>query len=184
MDYYIGEFRVFPYSQIPNGWLPCNGQTLLINSYQALYALLGITFGGSLAAGNFQLPDLRGRLMMAQGLYNGINYVRGNAAGQEQVVLTAANVPSHTHEVLVADAVGTSNATANYALCKAPAITVITNEAVNGFAAAPTDTTKIIPINAGTIGVSGGNGGHENRMPTIALQICICVTNGLFPARN
>src|ERR1700747_753421 len=85
----------------PKGWAFCNGQLLPINQNQALFALLGTTFGGD-GRTNFALPDLRGRVPLSAGQGPGLeNYNLGQTGGAEQVSLTADQMPPHTHTLNV-----------------------------------------------------------------------------------
>src|SRR5580693_9116919 len=97
-DAYMTQIEVFAFSYAPRGWLQCNGQTLPLNQYQALFALLGTTYGGN-GVTTFQLPDLRSRVAVNSGQGAGLsNYNIGATVGQESVTLTLANMPGpHTH---------------------------------------------------------------------------------------
>jgi microcystin-dependent protein len=110
---FLGEIRAFSFAFAPSGWALCNGQTMPINQNQALFALLGVTYGGN-GVQNFMLPNLQGRIAMSAS--NG--FTQGQTAGEEAVVLATAQLPAHTHAVTAA-ANGTSNAT------NAPGPTVI-----------------------------------------------------------
>lgn len=90
---YLGEIKLFPFAFAPKGWALCEGQILPISQNQALFALLGTTYGGN-GTTNFALPDLRGRVPMHSG--NG-PVPLGQKAGAETVTLTLANLPAHTH---------------------------------------------------------------------------------------
>jgi len=103
---FVGEIRAFGFDFAPQGWLQCNGQTLAISQYAALFSLLGTTYGGN-GTTNFQLPNLQGRVAIGQGNGAGLSpYVMGQAAGTENVSLATAQIPSHTHAV---NAVTTTN---------------------------------------------------------------------------
>src|SRR5262245_37225681 len=91
-DPYIGEIRMFGGNFAPLDWAFCNGQLLAISQYEALFNLIGTTYGGD-GVTTFALPDLRGRLPMHQGS----GYPIGGAAGQESVTLTLPQIPAHTH---------------------------------------------------------------------------------------
>ncbi|KIM13210.1 MAG: hypothetical protein KU38_00665 [Sulfurovum sp. FS08-3] len=95
MDPFLGEIKAVGFDFAPRGWALCNGQILQINQYQALYSLIGTTYGGD-GHNTFALPDLRGRVGVHQG--QGLNrYVMGQKAGTETHTLSAAQMPSHTH---------------------------------------------------------------------------------------
>jgi microcystin-dependent protein len=96
-DPFVGEIRAVAFSFAPVGWALCNGQTMPINQYQALFALLGTTYGGN-GTTTFQLPDLQGRVPLHAGSGSGLPvYVQGEKAGAPSVVLTQQQLPTHTH---------------------------------------------------------------------------------------
>ncbi|BBB90379.1 MAG TPA: tail fiber protein [Methylomusa anaerophila] len=100
MDSYVGEIRLFAGTYAPLEWLFCEGQVLPTNQYQALYAVLGNTYGGNASQGTFALPDLRGRAPMGSGTGTGLTARNLNdAPGSVTVTLTSAQMPSHTHTV-------------------------------------------------------------------------------------
>jgi len=97
MDPFIGEIRIFTGSFAPVGWFLCQGQLLPISSYQALFAIIGTTYGGN-GTTNFQLPDLQGRVILGVGRSpSGQIYDWGQVGGSESIALTAANLPIHSH---------------------------------------------------------------------------------------
>src|SRR5207247_5566025 len=98
---FLGEIKVISFNFPPRGWTFCNGQLLPINQNQALFALLGTTFGGN-GQTTFALPDLRGRTPLGQGQhFAGSFYVQGQNGGAESVTLTTSQMPAHTHTVTV-----------------------------------------------------------------------------------
>jgi microcystin-dependent protein len=96
MDCYIGEIRMFAGYYPPSGWLICDGSTLPIQGNEALYSLLGITYGGN-GATTFALPDLREKVVVGNGQLGTTNYVTGLTGGADTVALTIANIPPHNH---------------------------------------------------------------------------------------
>jgi microcystin-dependent protein len=94
---YLGEIRLMPYSWAPKGWALCQGQTLAINTNQALFSLLGTTYGGD-GSTTFRLPDLRGRAVR----HSAPDAPQGTMAGQEAVTLTANQMPQHAHALTAA----------------------------------------------------------------------------------
>lgn len=97
MDSYIGSVTAFGFNFAPSGWLPCNGSLQPIASYEALYALIGTTYGGN-GTTTFGLPDLRGRVPIHMGQGVGLpNYPLGQAAGSETTTISAANMAAHSH---------------------------------------------------------------------------------------
>ena len=101
MDPFLGMIRAFAFQIVPKGWAACNGQLLPINQNQALYSLLGTTFGGD-GRTNFALPDLRGRMAVGTadlgGSTNGLSKISiGESGGSSQVTLGVNNLPAHMH---------------------------------------------------------------------------------------
>ncbi len=186
MDGFLGELRLFAFGQVPRYWLPCNGQVLSTQQYQALFALLRTTYGGD-GRVNFALPDLRGRVAIGVGQSSDgpTYYELGKTGGTESVTLTAAQTPPHTHGLVASQSTTTTagSPSGNY-------IGVATQSAVgtqpfNLYApkpATPADPTWV-PLHPSTISPVGGGGAHENRQPILAVQICIA-TQGLWPARD
>jgi microcystin-dependent protein len=166
---YIGELRIFSFGFAPKGWAQCNGQTLPINQNQALFSLLGTTYGGN-GITTFQLPNLQGNVPVHAGqLLGGGNYVQGQVVGAPAVVLNN-NQTGHTH-VPAAATVGGSNSPTN-------AYPAGSGTIVN-FATASDGTTMA----AAMAPSFGGSQPHENMQPSLVLNICICLL-GIFPSRN
>lgn len=180
-DPFISQVEVFAFDFAPRNWMQCAGQTLPINQYQALFALLGTMYGGD-GIRTFQLPDLRGRLAIGMGQGPGLpNYVEGEQVGEENVTLTMTNMGSgqHTHTISV------SNTTTGGTNVPGPSV-------VLGSAYVQEGTGTPTPFNAYSTGptavamgslVQAGGAAHDNRMPTLALNYCICI-NGVFPSRG
>src|SRR5437588_2134689 len=96
---FLSEIRIFSFNYAPKSWAMCNGQLLPINQNQALFSLIGTTYGGN-GQTNFALPDLRGRVPMGAGQGSGLpNYALGTVVGSGTLVLTESNLPAHTHTV-------------------------------------------------------------------------------------
>ncbi|HEY9133082.1 MAG TPA: tail fiber protein [Dyella sp.] len=175
MDPFLGEIRLFPYSFAPVGWADCNGALLPISEYDALFALVGTTYGGD-GVNTFALPDMRGRVPIHQGTVPGMStYVLGQLSGSESVTLLSSNMPSHTH---------TLYATTTLADTGTPSATV----ELGSLSGNTMYTSSIQNVNPGAlspsmIGPTGGSQPHENRMPTLVLRYCIC-TSGVFPPNS
>lgn len=164
---FIGTVIVFGGSFAPVGWLTCDGSLQAIEQYQALYALIGTTYGGD-GQSTFGLPDLRGRMPLGMGL----NYSIGQAAGSEQVTLTAQTMPMHAHQVNASNSnAGSTDPTNNF-------LGTQTNlqEYIAGSSA-----TSI--MNGTSIAASQGGQPHANIMPSMAMNYIIA-TDGIFPPRN
>jgi microcystin-dependent protein len=182
-DPYTSQIEAFAFGVVPRGWLQCAGQTLPINQYQALFSLLGTTYGGN-GTTTFMLPDLRGRTAIGLGQGNGLsNYVQGQQAGQENVTLSTANMPAapHTHAMNANAATtgGTAVPATNCALSSgytATATTPPTNTPV------PIYSTAAPTVPMGTLSPTGGQP-HNNLMPFLAVNYCICIS-GIFPSRG
>lgn len=162
LDAYIGEICLFPYDFTPKAWLPCEGQTLAIASYQALYAVIGTTYGGD-GRTSFRLPDLRGRVPM----HRGSSISAGQAAGELTHTLTQSELPAHTHAVA-----GSSSPAA----VPGPQGNIWASG--RGYASSANAS-----LNAQALSSSGGGQAHSNVQPTAVASYCIAV-QGLFPARD
>ncbi len=162
-DQYLGEIRLMAYGFIPKGWAPCNGQLLPIGPNQALFALLGTTFGGD-GRTTFALPDLRGRVPV--GLAG--NYPLGAKGGAETVALGVTQMPPHVHGLTGA----TDGANAGQDPTNAyPA-------PVNGGYG---PLNPIVPLSAESVAPAGAGAAHLNMMPYLTLNFAIAL-QGIFPS--
>lgn len=168
---FIGEIRLFGFNYAPQGWATCDGQLLNIAQNQALYSLLGTTYGGN-GTTNFNLPDFRGRTL----LHASASYREGQPGGSETVVLSATSqLPAHSHALLANANPGTSNV---------PQGNVPADVAVAGsFAYATAKATPAATMAAGSLSSNGGSGGHNNVQPSLTINYCIALT-GIWPSRN
>jgi microcystin-dependent protein len=162
-DPFIGEIRQFAGNFAPRGWAFCNGQILAIAQNQALFSLLGTTYGGD-GRVTFALPDLRGRVP----LHFSQAHPLGQAGGAETVTLAAAQMPAHTHAVPV----GAGAADSTQPAGNLPATARVQTYAQG----AP------VPMGAG-LDLAGGGQPHENMGPFLAVSFIIAL-EGIFPARN
>ncbi len=188
MDNYIGEIRLFPYSRIPSadGWIPCNGQLLPLNTNQALFSLLGFVYGGD-GRTTFGVPSLNGRAIVGYDPISSLSSIKkmGGIGGSETVTLTVNNLPMHQHNVVVAISYDTMIPDAAYIgnpNVKTSAAQITTN-AGNSFLYAPFNS-QVAPIglNPNSVSVVGKGLPHENRMPFLAMVYCIA-TQGIYPTR-
>jgi microcystin-dependent protein len=155
---YLGQICIFPFDFAPRGWALCNGQLLAINQNQALYSLLGTTYGGN-GRTTFALPDLRGRVA----LHKESIFPIGQTSGQTAVTLSHSNLPMHNHALIMSTTSDDdADPSGNYI--------VGNNSLINGTLASP------------TIGITGGSQPHDNMQPYLVLSFCIAIT-GLFPSR-
>ena len=165
---YIGEIRMFAGNFAPRDWMFCNGQLLSIAEYETLFQLIGTTYGGD-GQSTFALPDLQGRLP----LHQGGGYVQGETGGVEQVTLTAAHIPSHTHAVMAAS--GTGHA-------RSPEGAVM---AGSGAAQVYSDSGPFAGMATGSVGPAGAPGPqpHDNTQPFLCVNFIICAV-GIFPSQT
>lgn len=170
-DPYIGEIRMFAFNYAPVDWLPCNGQLLPINQYQALFALIGTTYGGN-GTTNFALPDLRGRVPMGFGQGPGLTSRNiGNASGNETTTLLATQMPAHTHTVNAQTSPGNTNVPTNNILGNA-----------GGFDNDFTNATANTIMSGTMVNSAGGSQPFSIIQPSLAVGYCISI-NGLWPQR-
>lgn len=182
MQPYLGEIRAFAGNFAPVGWLACNGSLLSISQYDALFTLIGTTYGGD-GITTFALPNLQGRAAMQNGqLVGGSSYPIGGAGGVESVTLTTSSMPSHQHAFNVATTPGTTNTATNNFLASVqdtgnPGSTVLAYMPYNQ----GDNTLVAIPLNQGTIGTGGSSQPHENMQPYLAITYIIA-TQGIYPS--
>lgn len=179
-DPFIGEIRLFGFNYAPEGWLLCYGQAVATTQYQALYAVIGNTYGGNYSA--FNLPDLRSRCLVGAGQAPGLSaYDLGEKGGTEQVTLLLTQIPPHNHAIkrkgvkLVADKSNAPASDAYFGRLEVPVSGVPTG--VPMFAARAPDSA----FQLGTIGNGGGGQAHGNTQPYLVMNFCIAWM-GVFPA--
>ncbi|MGJ5204924.1 phage tail protein [Bradyrhizobium sp. HKCCYLR20261] len=172
-DPFLGEVRLFAFPRIPDGWLACDGQSLSISTYDALYAVIGTTYGGD-GVQTFNLPDLRGRVPIGQGQApGGPFYVLGEMAGEDEHMLIATEMPAHNHALLSSTVVAST---------AEPGPTVHLATASGGTLYAPVaDAAPYAVMSSTSLGLAGQNQPHNNIMPTVVGNYCICI-NGIFPS--
>jgi len=169
-DQYLGEIRMFAGNFAISGWAMFNGQILAISSNAALFSIIGTTYGCN-GSSTFALPDLRSKVAIHQGTGVGLSpYVPGQVGGFENVTLTSAQMPQHTHQINA----NTSGAQAS------PAGNFPGNEAAPIKIYATTGPT---PMNAGVASPTGSSQPHGNIQPYLCVTFLIATT-GIFPSRN
>jgi len=177
---YIGQLADVGFGYCPRAWAEANGQLLVINSNDALFSLLGTTFGGD-GRTTFGLPDLRSRNPVHVGTGPGVSSVRwGQRGGAETVTLNPLNLPSHTHAATstlhATTAAQGGTAPANKALASAPAY--------SGGRSAPTLDAEMVAGSAtSTLAPSGGNIAFPTTDPFLVNRWCISLF-GVYPSRN
>jgi microcystin-dependent protein len=175
---FLSQIEAFPFNFAPKGWALCAGQLMPINQNQALFSLIGTTFGGD-GVRTFALPDLRGRLANGFGQGLGLaNYTLGQRGGEETHTLTAAETPTHSHLVNAVKN-GTTGGT------NIPGSGVTLGEAYSSEAGSPAVnvySSAAPTIAMGSLGPTGGQP-HENRMPYLTLNYCIAL-QGVFPSQS
>ena len=168
---FIGEIRLFAFSVVPKGWIQCNGSLLSIAQNQALFSILGTTYGGD-GRTTFGIPDLRGRVPMSFGQGTGLqNYPQGTKAGTEGVSLTNAQGVAHTHTVMASPAPATTSAPAGNLLA-------VPVPGTSAYAS----SGSVAPMSSSEVTTTGGQP-HENRQPSLVIAYCMALT-GIFPPRS
>lgn len=174
MDPFIGEVRLFAGSYAPVDWLVCDGSTLRVSEQQALFAVIGYTYGGD-GRTTFALPDLRGRLPVSAGQAPGLSaYQIGMAVGAGKVALTSVTFPSHSHGVNGTAGDGTSTSPANALYANAMNSNAVAYASPQASGAVLRDLDPLV------LSQTGSNQAHANVMPTFGMIYIIC-TRGIFP---
>jgi microcystin-dependent protein len=170
---FLGQITMMSFSFPPKGWAFCNGQLLPINQNQALFSLLGTTYGGD-GRVNFALPNLQSLAPVHVG--NG--FILGQTSGATAVTLDATTIPTHTHTFNVTTANASLAAIGNTLL---PAVPMVANAAFYATPGTPALQTQTMA--AGSVSVAGGSQPHENRMPSLCVNFVIAIS-GIFPSRT
>jgi microcystin-dependent protein len=177
---FIGQITFYPYNFPPRGWIECAGQLLPIQTYSALFSLIGTRFGGN-GTSNFQLPNLSGSVPMGMGEPpGGAEYIIGETGGVETVTLVSNQLPPHNHALNATTAQGTVNNPAQ-AILASPYVGNRSGVQGTGQPYNPgAPNTTLVPT---SLGFSGNGLPHNNIQPSLVLRPCIALT-GAFPARN
>ena len=160
---FLSEIKIVSFSFAPKGWALCNGQVLPINQNQALFALIGTTYGGD-GRITFALPDLQGRVPR----HTGQGHALGEQGGEQNHALATGEMPPHTHGVQASSAASGGN-----------------SSPVNRFLGGGTDVyhapANPTPMAPATLAGAGGNQPHPNMQPFLVVSFCIALT-GMFPS--
>lgn len=159
---FLSEIRLMSFVFAPKGWALCNGQVLPINQNQALFSLLGTTFGGD-GRVNFALPDLRGRVP----IHVGNGHTLGERGGESAHTLSIGEMPMHTHQL---------RGSASDADVVLPTDNVVARS--SQLYGPPDQLTALHPSSTGTV---GGSQPHLNMQPFLTLSFCIAL-QGIFPS--
>jgi microcystin-dependent protein len=162
---FMSEVKIISWNFAPQGWAFCNGQFLPINQNQALFSLLGTTYGGN-GQTTFALPELRGRTP----LHQGSGFIEGQNGGQEAHTLTLSEMPAHNHFVNASSTQGDVNTIQDHILAREVGVQ---------YGAFSSVTT----LNAASVSNYGGSQPHENRQPYLVLNFVIAL-QGAFPSQN
>jgi microcystin-dependent protein len=165
---FLSEIRIFSFNFAPKGWALANGQLMPINQNQALFSLLGTTYGGD-GRVTFGLPNLQGKVP----LDDGSGHTLGETGGEMAHTLSIAQLPTHTHVAQASSA--TSNAS--------PPTPVNNILADSNPALAYNSPTSLVAMNAGMLASVGGSQAHLNMQPYLVLNFCIAL-QGIFPSQN
>jgi microcystin-dependent protein len=161
---FLSEIRIMSFGFAPRGWALCNGQLLPINQNQALFSLLGTTYGGN-GQTNFSLPNLQGRTP----IHSGNGHTLGEQGGEQAHTLTVPEMPAHTH---VAQASTNNGDTATPIGGVLGGVSNMYGPAANLAALQPATVTNNV-----------GGQAHQNMQPFLGLSFCIAL-QGIFPSPN
>jgi microcystin-dependent protein len=168
---YLAEIKIISWNFAPRGWAFCNGQLLPINQNQALFSLLGTTYGGN-GQTTFALPDFRSRVPIHQGQ----GFIEGQKGGEEFHTLVKNEMPAHNHFVNASS----TQADSTFIQTASPASQNLFGTVAGGIYAGFAAPTSMAPESITNV---GGSQPHENRQPFLVLNFIICL-QGIFPSRN
>jgi microcystin-dependent protein len=168
---FIGEIRMFAGNFAPNGWMFCEGQTMPISENDALFTLIGTTYGGD-GQETFNLPNLASRVPIHAGTGpDGTTYQLGEMAGTEQETLTVQQIPNHTHVMTVSTAAGGTNTPAGGVLAASPSVQIYIVDSPDS------------SLNPAAVTPVGGSQPHENTQPFLCINFIISLF-GVFPQQT
>jgi microcystin-dependent protein len=164
---FLSEIRIMSFGFAPKGWALCNGQLMPINQNQALFSLLGTTYGGD-GRVNFALPNLQGRTP----IHIGDGHTLGERGGEQAHTLTTSEVPTHAHSLNASNAQASTQTPANNTLLSASTPQNVYAQASN-----------LTAMSAASIGNAGGSQAHLNMQPFLTLTFAIAL-QGIFPSQT
>ncbi|PSJ65699.1 phage tail protein [Kumtagia ephedrae] len=174
---YVGEIRIFAGNFAPAGWLFCQGQTVSISEYEALFQLIGTTYGGD-GQETFDLPNLASRVPIHMGTGpDGTTYQLGEMDGVESVTLTTQQIPIHSHPPVASTSSATSPSPAGQVIALPAAPPSVVNPLLFG-----TDPPQV-PLSPASIAPTGGSQPHENMQPYLCINYIISMY-GVFPSQT
>ncbi|TNE67501.1 MAG: phage tail protein [Bacteroidetes bacterium] len=175
-SFFIAQVCLFAGNFAPRGWAFCDGSLLPISSYEALFSLVGTTYGGD-GRTTFGLPDFRGRIPVGTGQGPGLsNIPLGGKSGIATQTFTAAHLPTHTHT-----ATGAIGSTTQSGTTANPGGAVVA-QANNNFFAPATPAAGTLGSVAATVQPAGGTTGFDNHMPSLGIYFIIAL-EGIYPSR-
>jgi microcystin-dependent protein len=163
---YIGEIRMFGGNFAPNGWMFCDGQLLPISENDALFTLIGTTYGGD-GENTFALPNLQSRVPLHPGTFAGQTFTIGEMAGVEEVTLTVQQIPIHTHALVASDAIANTQTPGG-------------NVVARGSGQIYTSNESPVLMSSQSVTPVGGSQPHENLQPYLCINFIISLF-GVFP---
>jgi microcystin-dependent protein len=163
---FLSEIRIMSFNFAPKGWAMCNGQLMPINQNQALFSLLGTTYGGD-GRINFALPNLQGSVP----IHTGNGFTLGEKGGEQSHTLSTSEIPNHIH---------TANASSAQGNAAVPTNALLASPLNLSYSPQAGGTTTLIPA---TVANAGGSQPHQNMQPFLTLTFCIAL-QGIFPSPN
>jgi len=168
---FIGEIRMFAGNFAPNGWMFCEGQTLPISENDALFTLIGTTYGGD-GQETFNLPNLASRVPIHMGTGpDGTTYQIGEAAGVESVTLSIQQIPNHTHPFSASTSAGATNQPANKVIAASPSVQIFVEDSPDN------------QLHPNSVTPAGGSQPHENCQPFLCINFILSLF-GVFPQQT
>jgi microcystin-dependent protein len=170
---FIGEIRLFAGNFAPNGWAFCDGALLPISQFDALFNLIGTTYGGD-GQTTFALPDLRGRVPVHQGQGGATTYILGQNGGAEQVTLTVQQIPQHAHPLTATNDTATQTNPGGQVLAR------FSQANIDPYLESTPGTTSLAQS---SITAAGGSQPHSNLQPFLCMNYILSLF-GIFPSQS